>query len=89
MVLLGATVHDSREDLARIPAADPAARRSARRAAGRWADRSAAARGPADLHRWRRDSLALWRWLLGGDDASPTTTAPTPEVAEATSNWPI
>ena len=67
MVLLGATVHDSREDLARIPSADPAARRSARRAARRWTERGAAARGPADLHRWRRDSLALWRRVLRGD----------------------
>lgn len=64
MVLKGAQIMDSRDSLARIPAASAVARRSARRAAARWAARGAQADGTAAAHRWRRESLSLWRSQL-------------------------
>ncbi len=60
MVLAGATIAGSREDLGDIPPAPGEARRSARRAAARWARRGAAAAG-SELTRWRAAGLALWR----------------------------
>ncbi len=64
MVLLGAGVADSREDLARMPQVDADARRSARRAAGRWQARGARAAGLDRSPQWRRESLDLWRALV-------------------------
>ncbi|NMR19368.1 DUF4192 domain-containing protein [Cellulomonas fimi] len=63
MVLAGALVADSREDLARVAPAPSAARRNAARAADRWAARGAAAVlvGPEAALRWQQDGLALWR----------------------------
>ncbi len=72
MVLLGAPVEASREDLGRMPVVGPDARRSARRAAARWADRGLRASEPADQHRWRRDGLALWRELVDAGGGSST-----------------
>ncbi|HEY3436863.1 MAG TPA: DUF4192 domain-containing protein [Actinotalea sp.] len=64
MVLSGATVAASRDELGRVTTADAAARRSARRAAGRWAVRGQVAADAAEAHRWRREGLAAWRTEL-------------------------
>lgn len=64
MVLRGACVADSRDALVRIDPAPAPARRSARRAAARWLARNEQARSTTDLHRWRRDSVRLWRTEL-------------------------
>ncbi|WP_024288060.1 DUF4192 domain-containing protein [Cellulomonas sp. KRMCY2] len=76
MVLTGATVAGSRADLGAIAPASSAARRSARRAAARWTARGCGiddGADSADLYRWRRDGLALWRSELGraGSDLGP------------------
>ena len=63
MVLAGALVEDTRDDLVRIPTVAAAARRNAVRVAERSRTRRAIAqeRGPADLGRWRAAGLAAWR----------------------------
>lgn len=79
MVLAGARVARTREEVAAIPTAPADARRSARRAGERWSDRAPTTMSPSGAHRWRRDGLALWRRELeralhtvidggGGDD---------------------
>jgi hypothetical protein len=61
MVLEGVQVARSRSDLVRIAPVDATVRKSARRSAARWRARGLAATGSAELHRWRREGLALWR----------------------------
>ncbi|WP_199424229.1 DUF4192 domain-containing protein [Actinotalea solisilvae] len=61
MVLSGAAVLPSRDDVGRIPPASEPARRAARRAAQRWSRRVEGAVDPGELHAWRREGLALWR----------------------------
>lgn len=63
MVLGGARVAPSREEVARIAPASAAARRSAARAAGRWIAQLPET-GGSSMHRWRRGGLALWRTEL-------------------------
>ncbi|MCV2396474.1 DUF4192 domain-containing protein [Actinotalea sp. M2MS4P-6] len=72
MVLLGAAVAGSREELATLPDASPTARRAARRAAQRWERRGGDAIEHGQVHRWRRDGLALWRSLLGAEEHGAT-----------------
>lgn len=86
MVLRGVGVAASREQLGEVRVVDAAARRSARRAAARWSARRLGADGPAELHRWRRAGLELWRSQLeeasgrsgdvpgGGGVLEPTAT---------------
>ncbi|QTE28353.1 DUF4192 domain-containing protein [Pengzhenrongella sicca] len=66
MVLAGASVQDSRDDLAQIRPAPAARRRNAVRVADRARSRRAraAAAGPEQLHQWRADGLASWRAAL-------------------------
>lgn len=71
MVLLGAPVEASREDLARVASVGSAERRSARRAADRWSARARRATDPDALRRWRLDGLSGWRELVAGGAASP------------------
>lgn len=66
MVLRGATVEGSREDLGRLPQVGVEARRAARRAAARWSARRATLRDTAEAHRWRAAGLELWRELVDG-----------------------
>jgi hypothetical protein len=61
MVLEGVQVARSRSDLVHIAPVDAAVRKSARRSAARWRSRGLAATGSAELHRWRREGLVLWR----------------------------
>ena len=63
MVLAGALVEDSRENLVRIPPAGAVARRNTARVADRWRLRRALAEaaGGERLHAWRADGLAAWR----------------------------
>ncbi len=70
MVLLGATVEGDRAGLGQLPEAHPDRRRAARRASQRWSRRADQAHGPAEMHRWRRAGLDLWRALLA--QAQPT-----------------
>lgn len=63
MVLGGARVAGSREEVARIVPAPAAARRSAARAAARWAAQMPPVAG-SPMHRWRRSGLMLWRTEL-------------------------
>lgn len=82
MVVAGSCVLDSRDDLARVPAAGAPARRNAARAAARWERRrdEAASLGDPDavavaLVAWRAAGLALWRDLVAaaadGSDVGP------------------
>lgn len=64
MVLGGARVAGSRDEVARIAPAPAASRRSAARAAARWAAQMPAGAG-SPMHRWRRSGLTLWRTELG------------------------
>ncbi|HEY8721025.1 DUF4192 domain-containing protein, partial [Pengzhenrongella sp.] len=66
MVLAGALVADSREDLARIEPAPAAARRNTARVAERCRARQVDARAAGDeqLGRWRAHGLAAWRAAL-------------------------
>lgn len=64
MVLHGAGVVPSRDDLGRVPDASADARRSTRRAASRWTSRGARCAPGSELARWRRDGLTLWRQEL-------------------------
>jgi hypothetical protein len=66
MVLEGVQVARSRSDLVRITPVDAAVRKSARRSAARWRSRVLAATGSTELHRWRREGLALWRTAFDG-----------------------
>ncbi len=61
MVLTGAAVLPSRDDVGRIDPAPDAARRAARRAALRWARRVEGAVEPAELHAWRSEGHDVWR----------------------------
>lgn len=63
MVLEGATVAGSRDDLVRIPSADAQRRRVVARTRRRWQERglAAVADGPDALERWRLGSVAAWR----------------------------
>ncbi|CAM5779870.1 DUF4192 domain-containing protein [Cellulomonas persica] len=63
MVLEGATVAGSRDDLVRIPSADAQRRRVVARTRRRWHERGqqALADGPHALERWRLASVAAWR----------------------------
>ncbi len=63
MVLEGATVASSRDDLVRIPLADPQRRRVVARARQRWERRAAQAQtdGPAACEHWRLGAVAAWR----------------------------
>ncbi len=70
MVLLGAPVEASREDLGRVARVGSQARRSARRAGDRWAERARRASDPDALRRWRHDGLCGWRALVAGRAAS-------------------
>lgn len=66
MVLAGALVEDSREDLVRIPPASAGARRNTVRVADRWRARRASAdlAGARRLDRWCAEGLAAWRTAL-------------------------
>lgn len=70
MVLLGAPVEASREDLGRVAEVDSAARRSARRAGERWAERARRACDPDELRRWRHGGLSGWRALVSDEAGS-------------------
>jgi len=76
MVLAGALVADTREDLVRIHPASAAPRRNTARVAERWRARQvdAGAAGDETLDRWRADGLAAWRAAmdrsLDGDAAA-------------------
>jgi len=63
MVLEGATVAGSRDDLVRIPSADGLRRRGAARSRQRWERRRAEAEaaGPQAREAWRLGSVAAWR----------------------------
>lgn len=61
MVLAGASVASSRDEMARVPRAPEPDRRRANAAANRWRARRRAATTAAALHAWRRDGLATWR----------------------------
>lgn len=61
MVLEGVLVAASRDDLVRLPVTTPAERKAARRARDRWRVRGLTAHPGAEMHRWRRDGLELWR----------------------------
>lgn len=77
MVLAGALVADTREDLVRIHPAPAAARRNTARVADRWRVRrvDAGSAGDAAVARWRVAGLAAWRAAMGrsaaGDGAAP------------------
>lgn len=75
MVLAGALVADSREDLARIVPAPAPARRNVARVAQRWRARRADAAGEA-LDRWRAEGLAAWRAAMERSIAGDTTARP-------------
>ncbi|MEP7764162.1 DUF4192 domain-containing protein [Sanguibacter sp. 25GB23B1] len=66
MVLAGALVVSSRDELARVPRAPEPDRRRANAAANRWRARRRAATTAARVHAWRRDGLATWRDALDG-----------------------
>ena len=66
MVLAGAVVMASRDELARIPRASDLARRRANAAANRWRQRASGA-GPAERQQWRLAGFAAWRAALDGD----------------------
>ena len=63
MVLEGASIAGSRDDLVRIPSADAQRRRVVARTRRRWHERrvEALADGQDALVRWRLDSVAAWR----------------------------
>jgi len=63
MVLEGALVAGSRDDLVRIPSADAARRRVVARSRRRWEERlvTARAHGPRAVERWRSGAVASWR----------------------------
>jgi hypothetical protein len=61
MVLQGAWVAASRDELVPLAPASPSRRRSATRAGDRWLARRPAGGEPASAHAWRRESLGLWR----------------------------
>ena len=69
MVLAGAVVMASRDELARLPRAGDLPRRRANAAANRWRQRAVGATGagPAELERWRLAGFAAWRAALAGD----------------------
>ena len=66
MVLAGASVVSTRDDLARVPRAPEADRRRANAAANRWRSRRRAATTHEALRDWRKDGLATWRESLEG-----------------------
>jgi hypothetical protein len=68
MVLEGVRVAGSREELVRIAGVDAAARKSARRASDRWRSRGLAAATGAQVRRWRREGLELWREAVARAD---------------------
>lgn len=78
MVLAGAMVADSRDDLVRIHPAPVASRRNAARVAERWRVRriAAGAGGGAALDRWRAEGLAAWRATMDGVVAGQTAPPP-------------
>lgn len=83
MVLEGVVVASSRDDLVRLPVVTPAQRRSARRARDRWRARGATASPGAQMHRWRREGLDLWRRALaaaGTDGVGAGTGRALPET---------
>jgi hypothetical protein len=61
MVLAGASVASTRDDLARVPRAPEPDRRRANAAANRWRARRRAATTAESVHVWRREGLATWR----------------------------
>lgn len=61
MVLAGASVASTRDELARVPRAPEPDRRRANAAANRWRARRRSATTAAALHAWRREGLATWR----------------------------
>lgn len=71
MVLAGATVVSSRDELARLPRAVDADRRRASAAANRWRRRRREASAPEDLRAWRRGALTVWREALDGVASAP------------------
>ncbi len=70
MVLEGVPVAASRDELARTTRTDATERKAARRARARWRRHAEAGDSAVGLHRWRRDSLALWRQLMADADAA-------------------
>lgn len=72
MVLAGATIAGTRQDLGQVVPASSDARRSARRAAARWERRRTDAQPGTGLARWRAAGLGLWREEL----ASACSDAP-------------
>lgn len=66
MVLAGAVVMATRDELAWVPRAGDLPRRRANAAANRWRQRARDA-GPADLEQWRTAGLAAWRAAVAGD----------------------
>lgn len=75
MVLAGALVADSREDLARIAPAAAPARRNTARVAQRWRARRADAVGEA-VDQWRAEGLAAWRAAMERRLAGDATARP-------------
>lgn len=65
MVLAGATVMATRDELAWIPRAGDADRRRANAGANRWRRRGQDT-DPAEQARWRREGFATWRAALDG-----------------------
>lgn len=61
MVLSGAAVVETRDDLARVPRAPEPDRRRANAAANRWRARRRAATTVTALRAWRQEGLATWR----------------------------
>lgn len=90
MVLRGASVAPTREQLGDVGRAGTRDRRSARRAAARWAARRDACAGPEELHRWRRTGLGLWRSELDHrrEAAGPQQQAPLPDGVAAPAGRP-
>lgn len=76
MVLAGASVVSTRDDLARVPSAPEADRRRANAAANRWRARRRAAVTEEAVWIWRTDSLVSWRDALEGAQRGLRPAAP-------------
>lgn len=76
MVLAGASVAGTRDDLARVPRAPEADRRRTNASANRWRARRRAATSTEAVRSWRQEGLAAWRTARraladGGRAAAP------------------